>query len=104
MVIKMKLLLMFVFVANSSLNPMIAFAEDRPRPNVITGGNPRQRDVPWPTQSRSNEESLHTHLYGTLDQSTFYQRASRKVYYKGYARFYQSCAAHRSGVYSYGRR
>ena len=67
----------------------------RPMPNVITGGNQYKKDVSWP---KAKPELL----YGTLNRSTYYQRAYRKVYYKGYVRFYKSCAAHRSGSYSGG--
>ncbi len=84
-------LCLFIFV--SSVNGQ------RPVPNVITGGNPRQRDVPWPTQTTSRTGALYKHL----NNSTFYQRAHRQVYYRDYMRHYQSCAAHRRGMYSYSR-
>ena len=97
--IKMKKIVLFivVFMAN------VGLCDERPRPNVITGGNPRKKDVPWPTEKASDTKRLYTHLYGTLGDSTYYQRAYRKVYYKGYIRYYNSCAAHRSGVYEYRR-
>ena len=89
-VVVIRYLLCFVFV--------ILYSEaiaQRPIPNVITGGNPYKKDVPWP---KSKPELL----YGTLNRSTYYQRAYRKVDYKGYVRFYKSCAAHRYGVYTGG--
>ena len=93
--VAIKYFLFIVFVANCYLNATLVFAENRPRPNVITGGNPYKKDVPWP---KSKPELL----YGTLNKSTYYQRAYRKVDYKGYIRFYKSCAAHRYGLYTGG--
>jgi hypothetical protein len=57
----------------------------RPIPNVITGGNPYKKDVPWPESS-------------TGGGSTFYKRAHR-TYYNNYIRTHSYCAAHRSSFY-----
>ena len=103
------ILLIIVFVANASLNPTRAYAEDRPRPHVIAGGNPGQREIPWPksSYSRTNNKRVYDHLNGTLGTSTYYQRAYKKVYSQKYYRaggikMFASCAPHRYGVYNYG--
>ena len=57
---------------------------DRPVPNVITGGNPYKKDVPWPKSS---------------GESTYYKRAYQKVQYYSYIRHQASCAAHRRSYY-----
>ena len=56
----------------------------RPVPNVITGGNPYKKDVPWPKSS---------------GESTYYKRAYAKVQYYKYIRHQASCAAHRRSYY-----
>ena len=84
---------MFIFVANSSLNPMIAFAEDRPIPNVITGGNPRKKDVPWPTKHTNPPKRKY------YSGDTFYKRANSRMKYYNYVRTYDACAPRRSTYY-----
>lgn len=76
---KILTLVFIIFMSN------IAFCDERPIPNVTTGGNPHKKNVPWPTTKPKN----------------FYNKAQKTFYHRAYIRHYQSCAAHRYGVYSY---
>ncbi len=93
MVVGIKYFVFIIFVANSYLNPTLVFAENRPRPNVITGGNPAKKNVPWPKDTSANK------YYKQRNESTYYKRAAQKNAYYGNVYHDPYCAAHRRGFY-----
>lgn len=76
MVIRILLTLILLGLSSSAI-------AQRPVPNVITGGNPYKKDVPWPKSTGS----------------TFYERAYAKAQYYNYIRSQPYCAAHRRSYY-----
>lgn len=74
---------------------------ERPRPNVITGGNPNKKDVPWPSigEYRGSTQPPRTTYTPKTAGSTFYKRAAPKNYRYGYYQPSHYCSAHRRTYY-----